>query len=93
MQSIKDRLDVVQNRLKSLTTMVNKLREDYQILKTENNRLATTLKEKDEKLRQLENRVNSVNENLKKEDRKVIKAEIDGYVEQIDHCIAIIKAM
>lgn len=94
MQTIKHRLDLLQSKLSKLVQKMDEKERVINELREENNKLQTSLTEKEEQINQWKSKVNSVIESAQNEEnRTMIKAEIEGYVEQIDDCIALIKAM
>ena len=94
MQSIQNRLDLLQSKLSRLVQKMEEQRLVNETIQNENNRLKTILIEKDEEINQWKSKVDSAKDSaLIEEDQKVIKAKIEGYVEEIDECIALIKAM
>lgn len=94
MQAITHRLDLLQSKLSKLVQKVDEKERVINELLKENNKLQTSLMEKEEQINQWKSKVNSVIESAQdEENRTMIKAEIEGYVEQIDDCIALIKAM
>ena len=94
MQSIQNRLDLLQSKLSRLVQKMEEQRLAHETIKNENNRLKTILIEKDEEINQWKSKVDSAMGSAQiEENQKVIKAKIEGYVEEIDECIALIKAM
>lgn len=94
MQSIQNRLDLLQSKLSKLVQKMEEQRLVNETIQNENNRLKTILIEKDEEINQWKSKVDSAKESAQlEENQKVIKAKIEGYVEEIDECIALIKAM
>lgn len=94
MQSIQNRLDLLQSKLSRLIQKMEEQRLANETIQNENNRLKTTLIEKDEEINQWKSKVDSAIGSAQiEENQKVIKAKIEGYVEEIDECIALIKAM
>ncbi len=94
MQSIQNRLDLLQSKLSRLVQKMEEQRLANETIKNENNRLKTILIEKDEEINQWKSKVDSAMGSAQiEENQKVIKAKIEGYVEEIDECIALIKAM
>lgn len=66
----------------------------YKIIQSENNRLKTSLREKEEEINQWKSKVDSAIDSTQiEENQQMIKAKIEGFVEEIDECIALIKAM
>lgn len=94
MQTIQNRLDLLQSKLSRLVQKMEEQRLANETIKNENNRLKTLLIEKDEEINQWKSKVDSaIGSAQVEENQKVIKAKIEGYVEEIDECIALIKAM
>ena len=94
MQSIQNRLDMLQSKLFRLGQKMEEQKAAYNTIQNENNRLKTSLREREEEINQWKSKVNSAIESAQiEENQKVIKAKIEGYVEEIDECIALIKAM
>jgi len=94
MQSIQNRLDMLQSKLSRLVQKMEEQRQANDLIQDENNRLKTSLKEREEQINQWKSKVNSaIDSSQIEENQKVIKAKIEGYVEEIDECIALIKAM
>ena len=94
MQSIQNRLDLLQSKLSRLVQKMEEQRLANETIKNENNRLKTILIEKDKEINQWKSKVDSALGSAQiEENQKVIKAKIEGYVEEIDECIALIKAM
>lgn len=94
MQSIQHRLDMLQSKLARLLQKMDEQRTAYETLQNENNRLKTSLREKEEEINQWKSKVDSAIDSAQlEENQKVIKAKIEEYVEEIDECITLIKAM
>ena len=94
MQAIQQRLDLLQSKLTKLVLKMDEQDNAYEILKNENNRLKTLLSEKEEELSQWKSKVDSVIESSHiEENRQIIKAQIEEYVQDIDECITLINAM
>lgn len=94
MQSIQNRLDLLQSKLSKLVLKMDEKKFAYDKIINENNRLQTSLIEKEEEINQWKSKVDSaIDSALIEENQKVIKAKIEGYVEEIDECITLIKAM
>ena len=94
MQSIQNRLDLLHSKLSRLIQKMEEQKLAYESIQDENNRLKTTLKEKEKEIDQWKSKVNSaIDSSLVEENQQMIKAKIEGYVEEIDECIALIKAM
>lgn len=94
MQSIQNRLDVLQSKLSRLIQKMDEQKLAYEKIQSENNRLKTLLIEKEEEINQWKSKVDSAIDSAQiEENQQMIKAKIEGYVEEIDECIALIKAM
>ena len=94
MQSIQNRLDLLQSKLSRLVQKVEEQKLAYETEKSENNRLKTLLSEKEEEINQWKSKVDSAIDSAQiEENQQMIKATIEGYVGEIDECIALIKAM
>jgi len=94
MQSIQHRLDMLQSKLSRLGQKMEEQKAAYDKIQIENNRLKTSLREKEEEINQWKSKVNSAIESAQiEESQKVIKAKIEEYAEEIDECITLIKAM
>ena len=94
MQSIQNRLDMLQSKLSRLSQKMEEQRLAYDKIQNENNRLKTSLREREEEINQWKSKVDSAIDAAHiEENQQVIKAKIEEYVEEIDDCIALIKAM
>ncbi len=94
MQSIQNRLDMLQSKLNRLVQKMDEQRTAYDIIQNENNRLKTSLIEKEKEINQWKSKVDSAIDSAQiEENQQMIKAKIEGYVGEIDECIALIKAM
>ena len=94
MQSIQNRLDVLQSKLSRLGQKMEEQKLAYDKIQNENNRLKTSLREREEEINQWKTKVDSAIDSAQiEENQKVIKAKIEEYVEEIDECITLIKAM
>lgn len=94
MQSIQNRLDLLQSKLSRLVQKMEEQKLAYETIQNENNRLKTSLIEKEEEINQWKSKVNSAIDSTQiEENQQMIKAKIEGYVGEIDECIALIKAM
>ncbi len=94
MQSIQNRLDLLQSKLSKLVQKMEEQKLALEKIQNENNRLKTSLTEKEEEINQWKSKVDSAIESShNEEDQQMIKAKIEGYVEEIDECISLIKAM
>lgn len=93
MQSIHTRLDLLQSKLSKLIQKMETTDKAFTELQKENNRLQTKLKEQAELIDQWKSKANSVTESsLNEENRKMIKAEIDEYIVEINSCIQLLQA-
>jgi len=94
MQSIQHRLDMLQSKLSRLSQKMEEQKLAYDTIQNENNRLKTSLREREEEINQWKSKVNGAIDSAQlEENQKVIKAKIEEYVEEIDECITLIKAM
>lgn len=94
MQSITNRLDLLNSKLSTLVQKMEEQKLAFESIQNENNRLKTTLKEKEEEINQWKSKVASaIDSSQIEENQQMIKAKIEGYVEEIDECITLIKAM
>ena len=94
MQSIQHRLDMLQSKLSRLSQKMEEQKLAYETIQNENNRLKTSLREREEEINQWKSKVNGAIDSAQlEENQKVIKAKIEEYVEEIDECITLIKAM
>lgn len=94
MQSIQNRLDLLQSKLSRLVQKMEEQKHAYETIQSENNRLKTSLIEKEEEINQWKSKVDSAIDSAQlEENQQMIKAKIEGYVEEIDECITLIKAM
>ena len=94
MHSIQNRLDLLQSKLSKLVQKMEEQKHIYKIIQSENNRLKTSLREKEEEINQWKSKVDSAIDSTQiEENQQMIKAKIEGFVEEIDECIALIKAM
>lgn len=94
MQSIQNRLDLLQSKLTILIQKMEEQKVAYKEIKNENNRLKTSLREKEEEINQWKSKVDSAIDSAHiEENQQMIKAKIEGFVGEIDECIAMIKAM
>lgn len=92
MQSIQARIELLQSKVTKLIQKMGELQETNQKLENENIKLKTSLSEQEILLNQWKSKVNRVTESPNQENRQTIKAEIEGYVQQIDECISLLKA-
>ena len=94
MHSIQNRLDLLQSKLSILVQKMEEQKHIYITIQSENNRLKTSLREKEEEINQWKSKVDSAIDSTQIEkNQQMIKAKIEGFVEEIDECIALIKAM
>ena len=94
MHSIQNRLDLLQSKLSKLVQKMEEQNHIYKTIQSENNRLKTSLREKEEEINQWKSKVDSAIDSTQiEENQQMIKAKIEGFVEEIDECIALIKAM
>lgn len=94
MQSIQNRLDMLQSKLSRLVQKMEEQRLAYGKIQNENNRLKTSLIEREEEINQWKSKVDSaIGSAHIEQNQQMIKAKIEEYVEEIDDCIALIKAM
>ena len=94
MHSIQNRLDLLQSKLSILVQKMEEQKHIYKTIQSENNRLKTSLGEKEEEINQWKSKVDSAIDSTQiEENQQMIKAKIEGFVEEIDECIALIKAM
>ena len=94
MHSIQNRLDLLQSKLSILVQKMEEQKLAYETIESENNRLKASLKEKEEEINQWKSKVDSAIDSTQiEENQQMIKAKIEGFVGEIDECIALIKAM
>ena len=85
---------MLQSKLNRLVQKMDEQRTAYDIIQNENNRLKTSLIEKEKEINQWKSKVDSAIDSAQiEENQQMIKATIEGYVGEIDECIALIKAM
>lgn len=85
---------MLQSKLNRLVQKMDEQRTAYDIIQNENNRLKTSLIEKEKEINQWKSKVDSAIDSAQiEENQQMIKAKIEGYVGEIDECIALIKAM
>ena len=90
MHSIQNRLDLLQSKLSILVQKMEEQKHIYKTIQSENNRLKTSLREKEEEINQWKSKVDSAIDSTQiEENQQMIKAKIEGFVEEIDECIAL----